>query len=1156
MCWEKVVKIFIFISSFLLCSPVSAESNNKINTPLNIELQAGDSPIPILPEGSENGEIDNKVTSNFGIAYVPKLMISKITLGDNNPTSYLLNNPFSSSNHIGVKDTTRSRNKWTLYGRLDWLEDTSSHLLGTSIKIVDGKLYKNNNGILSNLTDFEVIKNDNVKISSSSQPIMHSDGIHIMNGVFDYSFSKAMLDIPDINNIPAGNYYGKIEWNLSKVPDDTDLNENINIIEQKIDSLFSGENLVSSVTQDILNELQSSLNKFNDSDKKKELQAKLDRAKKLLIEKKYIKEIMVTERPINNLNAGINMGNGHDRQDLGIQIKKGSIIKIKQINPNYKSPLILRLLTNDSNTESSISFSNQEVSLNAKELAVPFIDTPYKVSNNEIPQVEYTVDGEKIALPIFDKNKKMNDFVQLWQDTKGYALITGDRFQILFPQINMESVISRNLIDLISMYDNDIIGYYNNLIGLSDNPDNPLDKASSRRYFYKADANGAGALYYGSHWAAQHSVSASSWLSDGWGVLHETGHGYQGNFMNRGMSVGEVWNNLYGVIYNYDHMGKESADKNGWLYDYGNKKYYESMFLDMIRENNLNYEHLSLRNKLNLLSNIVDKAKNEGLQNFYKKYRYLASKEDYVADQYLLPDLIVKYLGESNKYDFIPILKVWGLNVEKNSETYVKENNYKAVAHLAQVVPDNQIDNAINKLTNDYRLSSVLSLVTNEELKALNLSSTITLNLKNYDIFKNAKLRIFDNRTLYKEINIESSSITLNNIPNGVYELEFDTNEGYIKFPYLFVKENSNVDIELINYLDEAKKSVDSLFEDNSMLIKNGIQQKDIEVSKQLVSKLPSGKEKEILLDKLEKAYDQLFEITLSGFSDRKFAVLDISNNKANIKVYGGMPHVYFKNDVYASLKIERNSNLIYEKKFIGDENIVSSENEINLEEGDRIIVKHQEASGNRFSSNHLELKPDRKGIYYYKVENNQIIYDYIGESQQCVEDLFEDKTLNKIKFTIQQKDIEQSKVNVNNLTSNEVKDILLNALDKAYQQLQEISFLGLGNKEFASLTVINKTAILRINSGSPHVYFADPYASIKIERNSKVIYKKIFIGDKSNSTNKEIISLQEGDVLTIIHREPWRLITNHSELKLNNSESYSYIVKENKLNIYTNNYS
>ena len=63
---------------------------------------------------------------------------------------------------------------------------------------------------------------------------------------------------------------------------------------------------------------------------------------------------------------------------------------------------------------------------------------------------------------------------------------------------------------LIDKYDNDIIGSYNELLGLSDNDPNPLNRSSERRYFYKADASGAGALYYGGLWAAQTSTSGDA----------------------------------------------------------------------------------------------------------------------------------------------------------------------------------------------------------------------------------------------------------------------------------------------------------------------------------------------------------------------------------------------------------------------------------------------------------------------------------------------------------------------------------------------------------------------------------------------------------------------------------------------------------------------
>lgn len=310
------------------------------------------------------------------------------------------------------------------------------------------------------------------------------------------------------------------------------------------------------------------------------------------------------------------MGQGHDRQDLGIQLAKGATITIKQTNPNYTGNLSLRLLTNDSQTESAVDFSKRNVSLTAKALAVPFVDTPFNQANGEQPTIEFSVNGQSFTLPKYSKGANLANFKKEWNETNGYALIQGKRFQTFLPVLNKTEALNKNLKQVIDMYDNNIIGLYNELIGLSDNNPDPLNRSSERRYFYKADAHGAGGLYYGGLWAAETSTSADAWLSDGWGALHETGHGYQGSFMDRGMSVGEVWNNLYGVIYDYKHMGKAAADKNSWLYNYGYKSVLENRLKAVITSASPDFNSQDLRMKLIILSNFLDKAGNVGLQNF------------------------------------------------------------------------------------------------------------------------------------------------------------------------------------------------------------------------------------------------------------------------------------------------------------------------------------------------------------------------------------------------------------------------------------------------------------------------------------------------------------------------------------------------------------
>ena len=687
-------------------------------------------------------------------------------------------------------------------------------------------------------------------------------------------------------------------------------------------------------------------------------------------ETSIIKEIITTEKPLNTLNAGILMGTDHDRQDLGIQLEKDSVIKIKQVNANYKEKLVLRLLTNDSHTETYTTFSQNGVAVRAKDLSVPFIDTPYIQKNGEKPKIEITVGDGKRVLPKYNQETSLDDFINKWNTNEGYALLQGTRFQTLFPEENKREVLSTNLNHVINMYDNNIIGLYNELIGLTNQASNPINQAPNRRYFYKADKHGVGFMYYGRYWAAQSNGSASAWLSDGWGSLHETGHGYQGSFMNKEMRTSEVWNNIYGVIYNYKYMGKQEADRNSWLYDYGNKTNIENSFTQLITTGNMDYNNLNGREQLLFLSNLIDKSGNEGLKYFYTKYREDASKSGFNDSNYPLPDLLVTNLGNPKKYDFSAVLNAWKVKVKEESKVFAKNQEYRMVAHLAQVVPNNLLQTAIGRYTQNNRLSSVLSLVTNKELDELGLTSNITLQFPSKELFEGTNLKIYRDNQLYREVSLDKESVTINNMPNGVYSLELDSNVGYISQPYLFVKDNQIITVPLVNYVREATQTVQSLYQENTDKIKSNIMKQNIDNAKKYVDALPESGEKIALLSKLKEAYNQLQEFTFRGLGDWTFATFDVANGMATIRINSGKPHVYFE-DQYASISITRNGSVIYDKKFIGNQHYSSEMNTISLENGDLISITHKEPNDIRLAVNHSYLKNNNgTGTYSYQVED------------------------------------------------------------------------------------------------------------------------------------------------------------------------------------------
>ncbi|MDT2261816.1 hypothetical protein P7H06_23245 [Paenibacillus larvae] len=72
---------------------------------------------------------------------------------------------------------------------------------------------------------------------------------------------------------------------------------------------------------------------------------------------------------------------------------------------------------------------------------MPFIDTPYGDQNAE---VEYTIEGKQIPLPIYQPCGNKMEFFQQWdKEQAGFALVQGPSFQLLVPAKDKEA--SRNL---------------------------------------------------------------------------------------------------------------------------------------------------------------------------------------------------------------------------------------------------------------------------------------------------------------------------------------------------------------------------------------------------------------------------------------------------------------------------------------------------------------------------------------------------------------------------------------------------------------------------------------------------------------------------------------------------------------------------------------
>lgn len=441
----KSIRLFgatLLISTTLLgvtgvfASESSTPNPKEEKTPITAGITVNQTPNkPTPPTDPDEGGADKPtdIIGLFGIAYAPDILSGQIQLNEFGEQKVSLSNKDVTKYNVGVQDKTRKKDQnWVLTASLTWEEDRQNYMLGTSIEASNGNMKENIAGQLKELRDKEVTTTaSTLKIDSTETKIMQTNIGKTMNGVYNYQFERPHLIIPDVSMVPNGTYQGAIVWNLLNVPtssEDSIINEAI----QAVDHLFDGNSLNKDVTQQDIDTAKQLVNQVSNEQIQKELQEKIDKAQKLFDQKPIFQEITTTIKPTNTLNAGILMGSGHDRQDLGIQLEKDSVIKIKQINPNFKENLSLRLLTNDSHTESSINFSKDEVEVVAKDLSVPFIDTPYNQENGELPKVEIVVEGKKRELPKYNQAVSLKEFRKKWNTIGGYALLQGNRFQTLF----------------------------------------------------------------------------------------------------------------------------------------------------------------------------------------------------------------------------------------------------------------------------------------------------------------------------------------------------------------------------------------------------------------------------------------------------------------------------------------------------------------------------------------------------------------------------------------------------------------------------------------------------------------------------------------------------------------------------------------------------
>jgi len=363
-------------------------------------------------------------------------------------------------------------------------------------------------------------------------------------------------------------------------------------------------------------------------------------------------------------------------------------------------------------------------------------------------------------------------------------------------------------------YYDKMIKRYNEILGLSLNPDKITDQNVESKNVVKPNAHGAGGAYYSNNHIGVNFPSDYSFFERNWGGLHEVGHGYQGPFgKGTQMNLGETSNNVLAV---YVQRDKTIYQANGsWLGEMSDVEIPANQIrLDTHSWPTKDY----LNHRLYILMNLFDAL--EGADTYAKMYSWYRDKvinEDYTRENH---DAYVESLADIYQINIIPYMEAWGLNISEIVKSNVYAKNYRLFNILGDQVHD---DNLTNYLTST-NTSLKYALVDNSKLKESGLTNDLTINISidNIDKLIGKRIILKDGSSIIKNVDITSSSVTITNVPLGTYYLQMPVLDNYLSdSTYAVITDQVNImsytytkaeDIDYTDYLTLAVKGTSNTY--------------------------------------------------------------------------------------------------------------------------------------------------------------------------------------------------------------------------------------------------------------------------------------------------------------------------------------------------------
>ncbi|MCU4769455.1 S8 family serine peptidase [Bacillus toyonensis] len=221
------------------------------------------------------------------------------------------------------------------------------------------------------------------------------------------------------------------------------------------------------------------------------------------------------------------------------------------------------------------------------------------------------------------------------------------------------------------------------------------------------------------------------------------------------------------------------------------------------------------------------------------------------------------------------------------------------------------------------------------------------------------------------------------------------------------------------------------------------------------------------------------FAWSLKGISDFEFAKINLnkSTEEMQVDLKAGVPHHYF-NETYASIKVQNaTGKVVYKKDIYGNKQQNAESKKVPVKVGDYIELTHLEGVHRATFTNVDNSKQESFG--------KKVMYEVTKEGMKKVEKMPETTVLDGNQFGW--------------------------------------SLKGYSDREIAKVDYNRETEKMQVKleSGVPHSYFNNTYASIKVQNSSgSVVYNKEIVGNRQQTAVSQTVPLKLGDYIEFTHIE------------------------------------